>query len=84
MCALTPLCHSFSHTHAQKDVSTTGPLTHPQEMLRLSMSEREKEVEIGRRFVFKQESNNVGSVIGFASHLLVTQCFLLLILCSQP
>lgn len=30
----------------------TGPLTHPQEVVRLSMSECEKVVEIGYSFVF--------------------------------
>lgn len=32
MCTHTPLCHSLSHTHAQRVVFTTGRLMHPQEV----------------------------------------------------
>lgn len=61
-----PLPLAFTHMH--RIHLTTGPLTHPQEVLQLSMSEREREVEIGCRKAI---------IVGFASHLLVTQRFLL-------
>lgn len=51
-----PLSLVFTHMHREKDVCTAGPLTHPQEMLHLSMSEREKEVEIGCSFVFNRKA----------------------------
>ena len=61
-----PLPLAFTHMHRKP--LTTAPLTHPQEVLQLSMSEREGEVEIGCRKAI---------IVVFASHLLVTQRFLL-------
>lgn len=76
----TPLCHSLSHM----PFLPPAPLTHPQEVLHLSMSECERAVEIGCKFCFfDRKAIIVGFVIGFASHLLVTRRFLLM-LCLQP
>lgn len=53
----TPLCHSLSHM----PFLPPAPLTHPQEVPHLSMSERERVVEIGCSFVFgRGKSNNCG------------------------
>ncbi len=83
LCTHAPLSLVFARMHRKQVVFTTGPLTHPQELLHLSVSEREREVEIGRSFVFNRKAIVVGFLIGFTSHLLVTQHFLL-ILCLQP
>ncbi len=83
LCTHAPLSLVFARMHRKQVVFTTGPLTHPQELLHLSVSEREREVEIGRSFVFNRKAIVVGFLIGFTPHLLVTQHFLL-ILCLQP
>lgn len=70
------------HTHMNRKQAalTTGPMMHPQEV---SMSEHEREVEIGCSYVFNSKATVVDFVIGFLSNILVTQRFLL-ILCLQP
>lgn len=77
MCAHTPLCHSPSHASTESKIFffTTGPVTPPQEMLSLSVSGCESEVEFGCSVVFYRKAIIVGFIIGFASRLLVTQPF---------
>ena len=77
MCVYTHTRPSLTlpHTHPQKAQKTFLP-SHPQEVLRL------RKVEIGCSFVFSMKARVEGSLIGCASRLLVTQCFLC-ILCLQ-
>lgn len=77
--AHAPLSLASTHMHREQVVFTASPLTHPQEVLHLSMSERERKVEIGCSFVFNRKAIIVAFVIGFASYLLVTQRFLLIL-----
>lgn len=73
MCTHTPLRHSLSHTCTESIYCRTTDAS-TQEVLHLSMSECEKEVEIGCTFVFSRKAINVFFVIRY---LLVTQRFLL-------